>query len=71
LAAEHVLADLSSNPRFGIVLDKAVLALSSPVSLNEEKLENVRHDQEQENPNIADDQVIIDGEEDAADGSDE
>jgi TIR domain len=71
LGAEQILADLSSNSQFGIVLDRSALTLSSPVSLNEEALESARHAEERENPDIEDGQVVIDGDQNTGDASDE
>ena len=71
LAAEHILADLPSNPEFGVVLDKAVLSLSSPITLNEDKLEDARQAKEKEDPNLEDVQVNVENEDGKGDGSDE
>jgi len=71
LAAEQVLAELSSNAEFGIVLDKTVLSLSSPITLNEDRLEDARHVEEKENPNIEEVQVNVEGADDNGDDSDE
>jgi hypothetical protein len=62
LAAEQILANVSSNAEFGIVLEKTVLALSSPITLNEEMLEDARKAEEKENPDIEDDVVRLEGE---------
>lgn len=71
LAAEHILADLPSNAEFGVVLDKAVLSLSSPITLNEDKLEDARQAEEKEDPNLEDVQVNVEDEDGKGDGSDE
>jgi TIR domain-containing protein len=71
LAAEQILADLSSKAEFGIVLDKAVLSLSSPITINEDKLEDARHAEDKEDPNIEEGQVNMEGGDGNGDGSDE
>jgi hypothetical protein len=71
LAAEQILANLPSNAEFGVVLDKAVLSLSSPITLNEVRLEDARQAEEKEDPNIEDVQVSVEDEDGKGDGSDE
>jgi hypothetical protein len=71
LAAEQILANLSSNSEFGVVLEKAVLGLWSPITLNEDKLEDARKAEEKENPDMEEGQVNMESEDDNGDGSDE
>lgn len=72
LAAEQLLVGLSPNSHEGVVLDRAVLSLSSPIALNEARLEDIQQDQAKEDPNTEEGQVIMEGDDDnKGDGFDE
>lgn len=71
LAAEQLLVSLRVDTEGSVVLDKALLTLSSPITLNEAKLGNAEPTEKTEDPNVEEGQVIMEDDHDTGDDSDE